>query len=188
MSLTLILSGCGQGIVSTPPGNGNANTTPPPAPPTPTTASAAIQHVVVIFGENVSFDHYFGTYPNAANPAGRRSLRPPQAPRQFRTITSPLPACSPRIQIRIKWCAHLLNGTCLLRIRSVSTRNQAWNRRARTTTTVLNRGLRHRQDGLLPLQGRNRRLRRCEYQRRSPPMESRRHNGVHHGLLSTATP
>lgn len=26
-----------------------------------------IQHVVVIFQENVSFDHYFGTYPHAAN-------------------------------------------------------------------------------------------------------------------------
>jgi phospholipase C len=26
-----------------------------------------IQHVVVIFQENVSFDHYFGTYPNALN-------------------------------------------------------------------------------------------------------------------------
>src|SRR6202171_5726791 len=29
-----------------------------------------IKHVVVIFQENVSFDHYFGTYPNAQNPAG----------------------------------------------------------------------------------------------------------------------
>src|SRR5215831_10457673 len=29
-----------------------------------------IKHLVVIFQENVSFDHYFGTYPNAANPAG----------------------------------------------------------------------------------------------------------------------
>ena len=29
-----------------------------------------IKHVVVIFQENVSFDHYFGTYPNALNPAG----------------------------------------------------------------------------------------------------------------------
>lgn len=29
-----------------------------------------IQHVVVIFQENVSFDHYFATYPHAANPAG----------------------------------------------------------------------------------------------------------------------
>jgi phospholipase C len=29
-----------------------------------------IQHLVVIFQENVSFDHYFGTYPLAANAAG----------------------------------------------------------------------------------------------------------------------
>jgi phospholipase C len=29
-----------------------------------------IKHVVVIFQENVSFDHYFGTYPFATNPAG----------------------------------------------------------------------------------------------------------------------
>ncbi len=30
----------------------------------------AIRHVVVIFNENVSFDHYFGTYPVAQNPPG----------------------------------------------------------------------------------------------------------------------
>ena len=36
--------------------------------PTPTTP---IQHVVVIFGENESFDHYFGTYPKALNPPGQ---------------------------------------------------------------------------------------------------------------------
>jgi phospholipase C len=29
-----------------------------------------IKHLVVVFGENVSFDHYFGTYPDAANPPG----------------------------------------------------------------------------------------------------------------------
>jgi phospholipase C len=29
-----------------------------------------IKHVVVIFQENVSFDHYFGTYPVATNPVG----------------------------------------------------------------------------------------------------------------------
>ena len=29
-----------------------------------------IKHLVVIFGENVSFDHYFGTYPDALNPDG----------------------------------------------------------------------------------------------------------------------
>ncbi len=29
-----------------------------------------IKHVVVIFQENISFDHYFGTYPHAVNPSG----------------------------------------------------------------------------------------------------------------------
>lgn len=34
-----------------------------------------IQHLVVIFQENVSFDHYFGTYPNALNPKGEPKFR-----------------------------------------------------------------------------------------------------------------
>jgi phospholipase C len=41
----------------------------------PATATP-IQHLVVIFGENVSFDHYFGTYPNATNPAGEPKFTP----------------------------------------------------------------------------------------------------------------
>ena len=36
---------------------------------TPNTATP-IKHLVVIFQENVSFDHYFATYPKAANPDG----------------------------------------------------------------------------------------------------------------------
>ena len=36
-----------------------------------------IKHLVVIFQENVSFDHYFGTYPNATNPPGRAAIRTP---------------------------------------------------------------------------------------------------------------
>src|SRR6478672_9280519 len=32
--------------------------------------STPIKHLVIIFPENISFDHYFGTYPHAANPAG----------------------------------------------------------------------------------------------------------------------
>jgi len=35
-----------------------------------------IHHVVVIFQENVSFDHYFATYPNAANPDGEPAFHP----------------------------------------------------------------------------------------------------------------
>ena len=33
--------------------------------------ASPIKHVVVIFQENVSFDHYFGTYPQAANTSGQ---------------------------------------------------------------------------------------------------------------------
>ena len=33
-------------------------------------ATTPIEHLVIIFQENVSFDHYFGTYPRAANPPG----------------------------------------------------------------------------------------------------------------------
>src|SRR5215475_3790656 len=35
-----------------------------------------IKHLVIIFQENVSFDHYFGTYPNATNPKGEPSFHP----------------------------------------------------------------------------------------------------------------
>lgn len=40
----------------------------PDAASVPTTTP--IRHLVVIFNENNSFDHYFGTYPNAANQPG----------------------------------------------------------------------------------------------------------------------
>jgi len=42
----------------------------PPAKPVAGTPATPIQHLVVIFQENISFDHYFGTYPNATNPQG----------------------------------------------------------------------------------------------------------------------
>src|SRR5436190_1525591 len=47
------------------------------APPDHDTGGVTpIQHVVVIFQENVSFDHYFATYPNAANPPGEPEFVP----------------------------------------------------------------------------------------------------------------
>ena len=61
LSATVLLTGCAS----------NSSQPASTAPViTPTTAQAAIQHVVVIYGENVSFDHYFGSYPNAANLPG----------------------------------------------------------------------------------------------------------------------
>src|ERR1700721_4684027 len=47
------------GMVAAAPPSGNDSKTATP-----------IKHLLVIFQENVSFDHYFGTYPNAANPHG----------------------------------------------------------------------------------------------------------------------
>lgn len=38
--------------------------------PTIPATTTPIKHLVIIFQENVSFDHYFGTYPNAKNPSG----------------------------------------------------------------------------------------------------------------------
>jgi phospholipase C len=49
-------------------------TQPNPAESYPTTTP--IKHLVVIFGENVSFDHYFATYPNATNPATEPGFTP----------------------------------------------------------------------------------------------------------------
>ena len=34
-----------------------------------------VKHLVVIFQENISFDHYFGTYPNAANLPGETKFK-----------------------------------------------------------------------------------------------------------------
>jgi phospholipase C len=43
-------------------------------------AATPIKHLVVIYQENVSFDHYFGTYPTAANTGGPRFTPAPGTP------------------------------------------------------------------------------------------------------------
>ena len=54
------------------------------APSSPPAASdlrpGTIRHLVVIFQENVSFDHYFATYPNAANTDGTAFTARPGTP------------------------------------------------------------------------------------------------------------
>lgn len=42
----------------------------PVANAAPVKTATPIKHIVIIFGENRSFDHYFGTYPYALNPGG----------------------------------------------------------------------------------------------------------------------
>ncbi len=43
-------------------------------------ARTPIRHVIEIFQENVSFDHYFGTYPHAANSDGETFFARPKTP------------------------------------------------------------------------------------------------------------
>jgi phospholipase C len=82
----IFMAGCGDkgdtGATGATGATGPAGPAGPAGPTTPTDVAAGyktttpIKHVVVIFGENISFDHYFGTYPTAqyataviANPA-----------------------------------------------------------------------------------------------------------------------
>ena len=50
-----------------------------------------IKHLVVIFQENVSFDHYFGTYPKAQNNPGETPfIASKKTPKNINTLMTPL--------------------------------------------------------------------------------------------------
>ena len=72
-----VASGCGGPTTPSTSSTSAANSTSQAKPAVATTAMSAdgptttpIKHLVVVFQENNSFDHYFGTYPNAANTDG----------------------------------------------------------------------------------------------------------------------
>jgi phospholipase C len=49
-----------------------------------------IKHVVVIFGENISFDHYFGTYPKAQNNPGETPFHYKPSPHRGNDVANTL--------------------------------------------------------------------------------------------------
>jgi phospholipase C len=49
-----------------------------------------IKHVIVIFGENISYDHYFGTYPTAVNGAGETRFTAAASTPKANSLTTPL--------------------------------------------------------------------------------------------------
>jgi phospholipase C len=65
-----------------------------------------ITHVVEIFQENVSFDHYFGTYPNAANTDGQPFQAQPGTP----AIDGLLPATSSSLPPSLRHATNLLTS------------------------------------------------------------------------------
>src|SRR6516165_365603 len=56
-----------------------------------------IKHLVVIFQENVSFDHYFGTYPNASNPAGEPAFHARPGTPTVNGLSGPLLTNNPNL-------------------------------------------------------------------------------------------
>src|SRR5580692_1164009 len=54
----------------------NAKNKTPAVNPDTLPTKTPIKHLVVVFNENRSFDHYFGTYPNALNPEGEPVFEP----------------------------------------------------------------------------------------------------------------
>jgi phospholipase C len=59
------------------------------------TGAAAIQHLVVIYQENSSFDHYFATYPVAANPPGEPAFTAAQGTPSVNGLTDTLLSQNP---------------------------------------------------------------------------------------------
>src|SRR5690349_9468974 len=72
---------------------GIAGAAPPGPPQGPDHPQTPIKHLVVIFQENVSFDHYFGTYPTAANADGPTFTARPGTP----AVNGLLPAADPSL-------------------------------------------------------------------------------------------
>ena len=56
-----------------------------------------IKHLVVIFQENVSFDHYFGSYPNALNPIGEPHFHASSGTPTVNGLTAALLTANPNL-------------------------------------------------------------------------------------------
>jgi phospholipase C len=60
-------------------------------------ATTPIKHVVVIYDENVSFDHYFGTYPFATNPPNEPEFTPLPGTPTVNGLDQPLLTANPNL-------------------------------------------------------------------------------------------
>jgi phospholipase C len=72
-----------------------------------------IKHVIVIFNENQSFDHYFGTYPYATNPAGEPAFHAlPDTPRANNLLSGGLLDQNPNTTQPFRMDTGLASVTC----------------------------------------------------------------------------
>ncbi|MGW7237779.1 phospholipase C [Streptomyces sp. NPDC054804] len=70
-----VLGGTAPSWAAVPAGHGGGSSTATP-----------IKHVVVLFDENISFDHYFATYPKAANTDGTKFTASRRTPKDIDTV------------------------------------------------------------------------------------------------------
>ncbi len=98
------------GAAPAPPGGAAlAGPTAPPATLGPRTLGAPatpIEHLVVIIGENISFDHYFGTYPKAANTDGQPFYAAAGTP----AVDGLAPATSSTLPLALRHTTNLLTA------------------------------------------------------------------------------
>ena len=94
----LLTVGTAAGVAFAAAGSSSARIEAPPGTATP------IQHLVVIFQENISFDHYFGTYPQAANVDGQHFTASADTP----AVDGLLPATDPSLPAALRHSANLL--------------------------------------------------------------------------------
>ena len=67
-----------------------AGTFPAPARAAEPPTATPIKHLVVIFGENISFDHYFATYPTALNKSGETPFTAASGTPTVNNLVTPL--------------------------------------------------------------------------------------------------
>jgi phospholipase C len=83
---TLVLALAGAGAVADDgPGKGKDGDNKGPNP-----TATPIKHLVVIFQENISFDHYFATYPNARNLSGETLFKASPRTPKVNNLANPL--------------------------------------------------------------------------------------------------
>ncbi len=89
LTMMLTLSACGGS------GHGGDNPVTSISVQDAVGTATPIKHLVVIFGENRSFDHYFGTYPNASNTTGEPAFTPASGTPTVNGLTSALLTANP---------------------------------------------------------------------------------------------
>ena len=75
------------------------------------TTATPIKHVVVIYNENVSFDHYFGTYPNATNPGGEPTFTAASGTPSVNNLVTPNPVPANNLQTNNGNFTNAANGS-----------------------------------------------------------------------------